>query len=62
MGSAATIKGCPPPHAFRHSPVYRLLHEHNRDDGHFDIYCVQNRLRHASPQTTLRKYDHFCTI
>ena len=50
------------PHVFRHSLAYRLLHERDRDDGRFDIYFVRNRLRHASLQTTLRKYDHFRTI
>ena len=50
------------PHVFRHSLAYRLLHDRDGDDGQFDIYFVRNRLRHASLQTTLRKYDHFRTI
>jgi integrase/recombinase XerC/integrase/recombinase XerD len=50
------------PHVFRHSLAYRLLHENDNVDGKFDIYYVRNRLRHASLQTTLRKYDHFRTI
>jgi integrase len=50
------------PHVFRHSLAYRLLHENDSKSNKFDIYFVRNRLRHASLQTTLRKYDHFRTI
>lgn len=46
------------PRTLRHSLAYRML---VREDGN-TMYDVTNRLRHATIQTTERKYGHFAEM